>query len=618
MPPPPSDPKIEGSLPTHAPSDALDATKVDANAVAAAWLATFGTACEQNNVSGIIDLIWSEGVWRDLLPLTWSYRSLGGKDGGNDRIKKVLDERLAQSKFTKFELDMSCPPSVENPFPDVSFVMLMYKFECKAGPGSGFARLIPKQGGGWEAFTISTVLEGLHGVEELTGPNRVNAKHTDARSWDEVREEELAYKNRSPDVFIIGAGQSGLDMAARLKFIGVDTLCVDRHARVGDVWRKRYASLRLHDPVWYDHMPYIPFPASWPVYTPAGKLADWHESYAHSLELNIWNSTEVISTVFDDKAKIWTVVVDHNGERRTLKPTFVVWAAGIGGGSVIMPDIPGMDQFEAGKIVHSAQFTSGKDWQGKKVVVVGACTSAHDICKDLVDQGAGSTTMVQRSPTYIMSVEKGMPMMMAPLYVEGGPPVDLADRIGASFSNITMKEIHKRVASAIKDADKELLDGLHAKGFMTTQGEDGSGFLLLAWSRAGGYYLDCGASQLIIDGKIQMKSGQGIKKFTKDKIVFEDDSTLDADLVIFATGYGDNREALRKCMGDKVADKLTPLWGLNYEREIKGCWTSCGHDNLYVFAGNLALCRFNSKLVALSIKAQLDGKFAGNADRCSL
>lgn len=186
------------------------------------------------------------------------------------------------------------------------------------------------------------------------------------KTWQEQRTEDLAYTHRSPDVLIVGSGQGGLGVAAWSKAYGVDALCIDRNGRVGDTWRKRYKSLRLHDPVWYDHMPFIPctsflfffflvfatslmpreVPSSWPVYTPASKLADWLESYAHSLELNVWTSTNIISADFDEKTEIWRVeLVRGNGERRTFFPKFVVWAAGIGGGEGVMPKIPGMVRY---------------------------------------------------------------------------------------------------------------------------------------------------------------------------------------------------------------------------------------------------------------------------------
>lgn len=153
--------------------------------------------------------------------------------------------------------------------------------------------------------------------------------------------------------------------------------------------------------------------------------------------------------------------------------------------------------------------------------------------------------------------------MMEPLYCEAGPPVDVADRINASYPNAVMKELHKGVVAAITGADATLLDGLNRVEFKTNMGEDGSGFLMLAWRRAGGYYLDVGASQYIIDGKIKLKSGSGVIKFTNTEVLLEDGTAIPADVVVFATGYGDVRVAIRKALGDNVATTCKPFWGLS-------------------------------------------------------
>ena len=78
-------------------------------------------------------------------------------------------------------------------------------------------------------------------------------------------------------MLIVGGGQGGIGLGARLKRLGVPTLIVDALPRPGDAWRKRYKSLCLHDPVWYDHLPYLPFPDHWPVFTPKDKIGDWLE-----------------------------------------------------------------------------------------------------------------------------------------------------------------------------------------------------------------------------------------------------------------------------------------------------------------------------------------------------
>ena len=150
---------------------------------------------------------------------------------------------------------------------------------------------------------------------------------------------------------------------------------------------------------------------------------------------------------------------------------------------------------------------------------------------------------------------------------------------------------------------------MHARGFQTTLGDDDSGFLMLAWQRAGGYYLNVGASELIVEGRIKLKSGQKIDKFTPTGIQFEDGSHLDTDVVIFATGYGDARTAYTKILGEELGKHVTPIWGLNDEGEINGVATEVGLPGIWCLMGNLGMCRFYSKHVALQIKACEEGIF---------
>ena len=100
------------------------------------------------------------------------------------------------------------------------------------------------------------------------------------------------------------------------------------------------------------------------------------------------------------------------------------------------------------------------------------------------------------------------------------------------------EEISKRATAKLADTDRELLDGLHRIGFRTHLGPDGSGFLAMARRRGGGYYLDVGASQMLIAGQIKLKNDSAIKRFTKTGLEFEDGSTVDADVVLYATGCG--------------------------------------------------------------------------------
>ena len=155
----------------------------------------------------------------------------------------------------------------------------------------------------------------LKGFEEPVGTARPlgvpGRADVGKKNWKEEREQEIAElgHSRQPYCLIIGGGQGGIGLAARLRQLNVPTIIVEKNERAGDSWRKRYKSLCLHDPVWYDHMPYLPFPKNWPVFSPKDKIGDWLEMYTKVMELNYWGSTECKSASFDDKRKEWTVVV---------------------------------------------------------------------------------------------------------------------------------------------------------------------------------------------------------------------------------------------------------------------------------------------------------------------
>ena len=124
------------------------------------------------------------------------------------------------------------------------------------------------------------------------------------------------------------------------------TIIVEKNERAGDSWRKRYKSLCLHDPVWYDHLPYIDFPKNWPVFSPKDKIGDWLEMYTKVMELNYWTCDHGQDTrSYDDAKKEWTVIVERDGKEITLKPKQLVLATGMSA-KPNMPTIQGHGQLQ--------------------------------------------------------------------------------------------------------------------------------------------------------------------------------------------------------------------------------------------------------------------------------
>ncbi|KAF2277372.1 FAD/NAD(P)-binding domain-containing protein [Westerdykella ornata] len=599
---------------TNFPTATSNPDTIDATRVAEDLIRTFNTALEGKNYTTISDLFLEDnGFWRDHLALTWELRTLQGRG-------KIL-ECLKSSKhpLTRIEINTSAAhnkPHVEpiDASDDVNGVQFFIQFETDIGRGEGVVRLA-EDNGNWRIFTLFTVLKELKGFEEPVGKRRTkgvqHGGNPDRKNWKETRDAEANFEGKDPTVLIIGAGQGGLTVAARLKMLSVPALMIDCNERVGDNWRKRYHQLVLHDAVWYDHMPYILFPPHWPVFTPKDKLAEFFEAYVKLLELNVWTSTELKSTSWDESKKIWTVTVerrklDGTTETRTLHPRHIIQATGHSG-KKNLPDIEGMQDFRGDRLCHSSEFPGASpNAKGKKAVVVGSCNSGHDIAQDFYEKGY-DVTMVQRSTTCVISSESIVELGLKGLYEEDGPPVEDADVLNWSWPSSVFKAKQMKLTQRQHEHDKETLEGLRKAGFRLDSGPNDAGLMMKYYQRGGGYYIDVGASQLIIDGKIKIKQGQEISKILPDGIEFADGSRLQADEIVFATGYQNMRTQARLIFGDDVADRVGDVWGLNDEGEFRTIWQRTGHPGFWFMGGNLAMSRYMSRILALQIKAQEEG-----------
>ncbi|TYL46344.1 NADPH-dependent L-lysine N(6)-monooxygenase [Nocardioides sp. BGMRC 2183] len=571
------------------------AERTDLGATAAGWLEEFRTAVKSSSPVAVRELFHVDSWWRDLLAFTWDLRTAQGRD--------AVGALIADASVDLVSIGLLGEPTLVDAGEE-PWIQGLFEFQTDVARGRGVLRLVERDGE-WKAWTLMTAMEELAGHEESTGTRRPSGGAQGAgrieRNWAASRRREREFIDGEPTVLVVGAGHAGLGLAARLGRLGVSTLVVDRNERIGDGWRNRYDSLVLHDPVWYDHLPYLPFPPSWPVYTPKDKLADWLESYASAMELNVWTGTELGEATHEEATGEWSVTLRRaDGTVRTVKPRHVVMATGVSGTEPNVPDIAGVEEF-TGSALHSQSFPHGTDFVGRKAVVIGSCNSGHDIAQELFEKGA-DVTMIQRSPTYVVSVA-GSALAMVGLYDETGPATDVADLIGASFPFKAVPEMHQGTTAAMAEHDKEILAGLEDAGFLLSSGINGTGALQLFLQKGGGYYINVGASELIAEGKIKVRSGVEVKRFDASALELSDGSSVDAEIVVFATGYKGMIETARRLFGDEVADRCTPVWGLDEEGELRGVWRRSGHDGLWFMGGNLAMARFYGQFLALQIKA---------------
>jgi putative flavoprotein involved in K+ transport len=226
-----------------------------------------------------------------------------------------------------------------------------------------------------------------------------------------IAHESALGHTRQPYCVIIGGGQGGIALGARLKRLGVPTIVLEKNARASDSWRNRYDSLVLHDPVWCRT---CCFRITGRSSRQKDQMGDWLEMYVKVMELNYWASSECTGATFDEALQEWTVVVSCGGKQVVLKPRQLVFATG-SYGPPKERHLPGADKFK-GEQYHSSRYASAEKYRGSRCVV-GAASSAHDVCVDLWEHGADAA-MVQRSPTTVVKSDTLMELAFAGLYSE--------------------------------------------------------------------------------------------------------------------------------------------------------------------------------------------------------
>ncbi|HEY1919670.1 MAG TPA: NAD(P)/FAD-dependent oxidoreductase [Streptosporangiaceae bacterium] len=574
----------------------------------ATWLSEFGKALAAADGDAVAALFTEDGFWRDLIAFTWNITTLEGRPAIADMVAATV------SSVAPYGIKIS---DGEQPAEADGVIEAWIDFETAVGRGHGQLRL--RDGRCW---TLLTTLYELKGHEEASGPDRPrgtrHGAYRDRASWLDEREVEAAVLGvvEQPYVLIVGGGQAGIALGARLRQLRVPTIIVDKRGRPGDQWRSRYKSLCLHDPVWYDHLPYLKFPANWPIFSPKDKIADWLESYTKIMELNYWANSEVTNASYDAQAGQWTVRLERDGRPFVLRPAQLVLATGMSG-RPSLPSFPGMDSFR-GDQHHSSAHPGPAAYRGKRCVVIGSNNSAFDICGALWENDA-DVTMVQRSSTHIVKSATLMDIGLKALYSEeavaGGITTEKADMIFASIPYRLLAGFQIPLYDAMRERDKDFYDRLEAAGFRHDWGEDGSGLFMKYLRRGSGYYIDVGAADLVADGEVKLAQGQ-VDHLTSSSVVLEDGTELPADLVVYATGYASMNGWAAELISQEVADRVGKCWGLGsgtakdpgpWEGEERNMWKPTQQEALWFHGGNLHQSRHYSLYLALQLKARQAG-----------
>ena len=568
--------------------------------ITTSWLNAFESAIAAKDMSAVDRLFISDSHWRDLVAFTWGVSTFNGHREINSAFQKFF--LPANPKNIHLSLHRTPPRWVQRA--GVDTIEAIFCFETDTGRGSGVLRLVSNPDAkGYAAWVLLTTLDEIKGHEEQIDERRPRGEEWSggfgAENWTDFRTRQIAYEDREPAVVVVGGSQCGLGIAASLGVLGVDTLVIDKNERVGDAWRKRYHNLVLHNEVFVDHMPYMPFPTNYPVYIPKDKIANWLEFYADTMELNVWSSAEFTGASYDKRDERWRLNIRRaDGSERILHPRHVVMATGVSA-LPVMPNLSGQEDFQ-GELMHSSAYTSGAKWGGGKAIVLGTGNSGHDVAHDLCVSGV-DTRIVQRSSSLIISLKEAQ--RVYEIYQQG-EAVEDCDLVATASPYPLLVEGYKITAEACKNADAKLLEGLVARGFRLDNGDpDNTGYQMKYLRRGGGYYFNVGASDLIVDGEIGLLHYQDIERVVANGLLMKDGRIEEADVIVAATGYKNQQDVVRHFMGDAIANKIGQVWGFDNTGELRNMWCRTPQPGLWFTGGGLPHVRIFSKYLAQQIKA---------------
>ncbi|XP_078432281.1 putative indole-3-pyruvate monooxygenase YUCCA4 [Wolffia australiana] len=319
---------------------------------------------------------------------------------------------------------------------------------------------------------------------------------------------------------IVGAGPSGLAVAACLAQLGIPSTVLEKANCVASLWQHRtYDRLKLHLPKQFCELPLMGFPSDFPKYPSKHQFVSYVNSYAERFYIRPLFGRSVETAEFSPAAGCWRVVAS-SGE--VFLSRWLVVATGENA-QPNEPHLPGLDCF-TGRVIHTSFYKSGNDFHGENVLVVGCGNSGMEVSLDLCRHHARPCMVVRNSvhvlPREIMGVSTfGLAMALLRRL-----SVKTVDRILLAAAYITLGDTEQIGLQRPKIGPLELKN-----------------------STGKTPVLDVGALALIRAGKIKVT--RAVKEFTRTGARFVDGSEEDFDSVILATGYKSNVPSWLKSNG---------------------------------------------------------------------
>ncbi|KAL5366573.1 hypothetical protein BJX96DRAFT_170043 [Aspergillus floccosus] len=608
-------------LPTIAPGTVKPTTLTGNNPTKQAWavLGRLNAALASDDAQALERcFVPTQAYWRDQLALTYHLRTFISPG--------VIAAALLETKSLRGMTEQIAIDGVAQFVPVMSTLQfiscdIVFRTGSPGATCKGAIILLPVKclpwGSDdiveWRIWVLTTRLENLD-----LQPENEKLLRAPRRRIDHLEQLET-------DVFIIGGGNAAIALAARLKTLGVDSVMAEQNAHAGDNWALRYDSMRFHIPTSTCDLPYMPYAKELrgAHFLSKDELAAQVRQYVEGFNLNMITSCRIRSTQYDPSTKRWVICFQAPTGQHTAFSKHLVIATGFGSQKANIPPIPDRHLYK-GISIHSQQFQNGQRLreQGvRSVLVIGSANTAFDVLEDCHTAGL-QTTMVVRSPTYVLPADYVCDKTSLGAYDLGVEEADERFMTLPTYVDAYLLR-HRLVTFAENEPDR--YKGLATAGFPVLDSRHPNMFLthnLL--ERAGGHYIDVGGTKLLEEGKAGVKAGTEPIAYTNAGLRFSDGSSVDADAIIWCTGFSDKdvRDSAVQILGGDaasrgeegllgphdIAARLDATWGVDGEGEIRGMWKRhLRLNNFWIMGGFTQQHRWHSRTLALQIKAALEG-----------
>lgn len=303
---------------------------------------------------------------------------------------------------------------------------------------------------------------------------------------------------------IIGAGPGGLAVAGRFRKANEDFVLLEKSNEVAHSWHNHYHRLHLHTVKKFSELPFQPFPKDYPLYVPREKLVEYYEAYAKKFDIKPTFGKEVTS--IKKQGNEWVTTTAQGDTYRTEN---IIVATGFNN-IPKQPKFKNEDIFE-GKIMHSRDYRTAKDFKGRKVLVVGMGNTGAEIALDLQEQGAQAFISIRSAINIVPRDFLGRSVQETAVTLSM-LPMGISDKIGQILQGIMIGDLEPYGIKKPKIAPAAQL-----RNYGKTP------------------IIDLGTVREIKNGNIKVLTD--VEEFTKTGVCFKDGKNLDFDVVVLCTGY---------------------------------------------------------------------------------